>query len=153
MTWIRRAGESEARLLSELALRSKAHWGYTAEFIAACREELSVSSEAIRSGLVFVASLDEEIRGFYTLEVQADREAELGHLFVEPTHMGKGYGKALLEHAVEVARGMGLDRLVIQGDPHARGFYESCGARHVCDRASASIPDRELPVFELSLVG
>ena len=39
---IRQARVDEARLLSDLALRSKAHWGYPPEFIECCRAKTSV---------------------------------------------------------------------------------------------------------------
>jgi hypothetical protein len=42
---IRPARVDEAHLLSDLALRSKAYWGYSPELIEQCREELSYSEE------------------------------------------------------------------------------------------------------------
>jgi hypothetical protein len=39
---IRKARPDEAGELTELALRSKAHWGYDEAFMASCREELTV---------------------------------------------------------------------------------------------------------------
>ena len=44
---IRAARVGEAGFLSELALRSKAHWGYDAAFIEACRDELSVDADRL----------------------------------------------------------------------------------------------------------
>ena len=44
----------EADRLSDLAFRSKAHWGYSPEFMEACREELRVAVAAIAAGRVFV---------------------------------------------------------------------------------------------------
>ncbi len=38
---IRPVDASEAAIISELAMRSKAHWGYSPEFVEACRAELS----------------------------------------------------------------------------------------------------------------
>lgn len=46
---IRPARAGEARLLSELALRSKAHWGYSKEFLEAVRAELSYSEKQLQS--------------------------------------------------------------------------------------------------------
>lgn len=44
---IRLARVTEAEILSDLALRSKAHWGYDAEFIEACRDELTVDASEV----------------------------------------------------------------------------------------------------------
>jgi len=45
-------------LLSNLAFRSKAHWGYSDEFMAACRDELTYSSEKIHAPQLPVFSID-----------------------------------------------------------------------------------------------
>ena len=37
---IRRARPEEAGALSDLAIRSKGHWGYDVAFLASCRAEL-----------------------------------------------------------------------------------------------------------------
>jgi hypothetical protein len=40
---IRQAIFGEGQLLSDLAFRSKAYWGYSSEFMEACQAELTVS--------------------------------------------------------------------------------------------------------------
>jgi GNAT superfamily N-acetyltransferase len=144
---------SETRHLSDLAFRSKAHWGYSSEFMDACREELSVSRSMVTESRVYVCDSGGELAGFYSLEDLADGEIEMGHLFVDPDFMGDGVGLRLVEHACRTAAGLGFDRLVIQGDPHAEGFYHRCGAGRIGERESASIPGRMLPVFEIPLRG
>ncbi|XYH99266.1 N-acetyltransferase family protein [Sorangium sp. So ce1128] len=148
---IRAARPEDAELLGALALRSKAHWGYSREFLEACRAELSISPAYIAQHPTFVFLRGDERLGFYTLEALSSTEVELGHLFVEPAEIGRGLGRALLAHAREEARSRGYRVLVIQSDPNAARFYETCGARHVGEKPSASIPGRLLPVFELDL--
>jgi predicted N-acetyltransferase YhbS len=70
---------------------------------------------------------------------------------VEPGRLRAGVGRALLARAAAAARALGAERLQIQGDPHATGFYVACGARPVGELASGSIPGRMLPLFELSI--
>jgi hypothetical protein len=67
--------------------------------------------------------------------------------------MRRGHGSRLLDDAVIRARAGGYRVLVIQGDPHAAGFYRSAGAVLVGERVSESVPGRMLPVFELHLAG
>jgi len=148
---IRVASPSEATALSELAFRSKAHWGYAPDFMQACRAELSVPLEAIEAGRVFVAEDAAGIAGVCALAPLDARRLDLSHLFVEPGRLRAGVGRALLAHAVAAARALGALRLQIQGDPHATGFYVACGARQVGELASGSIPGRVLPLFELAL--
>jgi GNAT superfamily N-acetyltransferase len=103
----RPARVDECELLSDLAFRSKAVWGYPV--------------------------------------------VELGHLFIEPGLVRRGHGRRLLERAARTAHVLGFRTLRIQGDPNAEPFYQSLGARKVGTQRSASIPGRELPVFELEL--
>jgi len=42
---IRTASLGDAPLISSLATRSKAYWGYPDEFMQACQDELKVSDE------------------------------------------------------------------------------------------------------------
>src|SRR5688572_449956 len=128
---IRRALPDEAELLSALAFRSKAHWGYSSDFMEACRAELSVTAADITQHPTFVFVHDDRPVGFYTLEPLTPTETELGHLFIEPAEHGKGLGRELVAHAREEARKRGFRVLVVQGDPNAAGFYEACGARRV----------------------
>src|SRR3954453_4155121 len=113
-TAIRLALPEGAPLLSELALRSKGHWGYDAAFLASCRDDLALSPQDVASSPVFV-SLDSEggITGYYRLIAQDGRVGELDALFVEPTAIGRGVGRRLWQHAVDTAGSLGLVALEI----------------------------------------
>jgi len=150
---IREAIPQEAHLLSRLALRSKAHWGYSQDFLDACRSELAVDASRIGTDAYqCFATLDgDSIVGFYTLENASDGSCELEALFVEPEHIGSGVGRLLIQHAVQRLSERGVERLTIQGDPHATEFYVAAGARQVGTRESDSIPGRELPLFEIEI--
>lgn len=150
---IRPATSGDARPLTELALRSKGHWGYSKSFLEACRDELSVTPQKIGDGryTYFVAEADDCIAGFYALEDLADGSFELEALFVEPDSMGSGVGKTLMQHAVRQVAGCGGRSILIQGDPNAREFYMAAGASEVGVRESGSIPGRALPVFRIDV--
>jgi len=144
---IRAANSDELEALSELAMRSKAHWGYSPAFMQACRDELTVTEDLLP--FTFVKQTEAGIVGFYALcELQPDR-AELELLFVEPTALQRGYGCELLVHAREQALQRGWRVIEIQGDPHAAEFYARVGATQIGERPSASIAGRMLPVFEI----
>jgi hypothetical protein len=64
---LRPGREEEARLLSELALRSKGHWGYDQAFLDACRAELTLTPEDVLAHRVTVAERDGRVVGFYAL--------------------------------------------------------------------------------------
>ena len=89
---IRDAVPEEAACLAALALRSKAHWGYSREFIQSCENELTYQASQIADDKhhFAVAELDSVIVGFYGLESISARQSELEALFVEPKYIGKG---------------------------------------------------------------
>jgi GNAT superfamily N-acetyltransferase len=87
----------------------------------------------------------------YALEQLSPTEVELEALFVRPFFIGKGYGRALMEHAKHKAAEMGATSLIIQGDPNAERFYQAAGGKLVGKRKSESIRGRLLPVFEIDL--
>lgn len=148
---IRQALPSEVEQLSKLAFRSKAHWGYSDRFMQACLEELTIDKCYIENNLTFVIEDTRDIIGFYSLEHISASEVELSFLFVEPDFIGKGYGRKLMMHAQEEVLQLGYSKMIIQGDPNAERFYRSAGGSVVGTKKSASIPNRELPIFCINL--
>ena len=148
---IRQALPSEVEHLSALAFRSKSYWGYSDRFMQACLEELTVDECYIENNPTFVIEAAGNAVGFYSLERISAAEVELSLLFVEPDFIGKGYGRKLITHAQEEARHLGYSKMIIQGDPNAERFYRSAGGLLVSTRKSASIPNRELPIFCIDL--
>jgi GrpB-like predicted nucleotidyltransferase (UPF0157 family)/GNAT superfamily N-acetyltransferase len=147
---IRAAEPAESAQLSYLALRSKAHWGYDADFLGACRAELTVEPTDVERIRVTVAEESEEIVGFYALGGAAP-EAELSFLFVEPDKIGCGVGRMLWQHCLATATRVGLSRIRIESDPGAEGFYVAMGATRVGEVPSQSISDRSLPLFSFDM--
>ena len=117
----------------------------------ACLKELTLDQCYIENNPTFVIEVERSAIGFYSLEHVSASEAELGYLFVEPTFIGKGYGRKLMAHAQQKARHLGYNQMIIQGDPNAEQFYRASGGSVVGARKSTSIPDRELPVFRVDL--
>ena len=148
---IRQALPSEAEYLSGLAFRSKSHWDYSDQFMQTCLEELTVDEHYIEKNPTFVIEAGRDTIGFYSLEHISASEVELSFLFVDPAFIGKGYGRQLIMHAQEEARQLGYNKMIIQGDPNAERFYRSAGGSVVGARKSASIPNRELPIFCINL--
>jgi len=161
----RPARPAEAATLSAIAQRSKAHWGYDAAFLDACRSDLTFSEDRVRQGRFVLAERDvpvstpvpdvpdelaTRIVGFY--ELGGDRpEFELGNLWVEPDAIGTGVGRSLWTHAMNAAREMGGVTVVIGAEPNALGFYRAMGAIQVGETPSGSIPGRLLPLMRFVL--
>lgn len=141
---IRPARPGEEAALTELAMRSKAHWGYDDAFMAACRDELTIRPAHIER--IDVADLDGAVLGMVRLEPEAIED-----LFVEPDAIGTGVGRVLFRHVVRRAAAEGMARLRIDADPNAEGFYLSMGAVRVGESPSGSIAGRMLPQLEVAV--
>jgi GNAT superfamily N-acetyltransferase len=145
---IRRAEQSDALTLSSLALRSKAHWPYDDEFIRDCADDLKISESRAGSGLLFVGEINDVVIGFYGFEC-INAEAEMTHLFVDPSFIGKGLGKMLWHHAIDFAKSKGWQSFLIIADPYASDhFYIPMGARCVGEIPSSVRPGRKLPLLK-----
>ncbi|MFC7728322.1 GNAT family N-acetyltransferase [Actinomadura keratinilytica] len=124
---LRAARPDEAEELTALAMRSKAHWGYDAAFLDACRDELALRREDVVGRRTVVAERGGRVLGLATLEGEPP-EGELGLLFVEPDAIGGGVGRRLYRHVLQEAGRLGFRRVRIEADPHAEGFYLAMGA-------------------------
>jgi GNAT superfamily N-acetyltransferase len=147
---LRPARIDEAAALTDLALLSKASWGYEPAFMARCRAGMVIRPTAIRRQPFVVAEDFGLLLGFYGFGREAD-ELNLDWLFVHPDHLGKGIGKMLFRHAEAWARGAGWREMMVVADPHAEDFYRHLGATPAGARASELFPGRHLPVLRFRL--
>ncbi len=149
----RLAHPAEAPLLSELALRSKRHWGYDDDFMNRCRPQLMVDPDQITRDRVTLVEGGAEgaIMGFYALAGSSDDDGEISMLFVDPPWIGTGLGAHLLEHASLTARHLGWSAVRIEADPFAAPFYEHMGAVRIGDVRSELIAGRTLPLLRMPL--
>ena len=149
---IRAARADEAPLLTDLAIRSKAAWGYESGMTNAFRDELTVDPDSIAPWHIHVAAQDDAILGFYALSVQANgATGEIELMFVDPGRMRQGIGRALWRHMIGTAQSLGLTKILIDADPYAEPFYRAMGARRTGEAPSVSIPGRMLPRLEVDL--
>ena len=151
MISIRRAAPKEAKILTEIAMAAKRHWGYPERWMEFWKPQLTFSQAYFEENESWVAETDHTPIGFYTI-LEKDGSAWLENLWVSPEFIGKGVGKELFLHAVALARQRGYERLQLEADPNATGFYEKMGMKKVGERVSeVEGQPRVLPVMELRL--
>jgi GNAT superfamily N-acetyltransferase len=151
MPEIRLARVEESSLITTLGLRSKAHWGYSQEFMDACRHQFVLADEVILAGNVFVLEEGGIIQGYSTLEHHDEQTALLGDLFIEPSAIGKGYGAKLWQHIKAEAMKRGYTRLLVESDPNALAFYEKMGMKICGEKKSTLFEGRVLPLLDMNL--
>lgn len=145
---IRRALPSEAGSLTQVALRSKAHWGYDDGFMARVAHMLTISEGYVAQWPMFVAQLDDEVVGFYGLR-DTEGTLYLTDLWVLPQHIGFGLGRQLWNHAVDQVRRLKREAFLIAADPNAEPFYLRMGARRVGETDGGA--GRMIPLMRFDL--
>lgn len=148
---IRRASPADAPALTGIAHSAKRHWGYPERWIEIWKVALTITPEFISNNEVYVACIGSEIAGFSAL-VTAEDKVWLEHLWVSPTQIGTGLGKALFSHAAGIAAATGALAMEIESDPNAEGFYKRMGAQRVGEVVSEVDGEkRVLPLLTFDL--
>ncbi len=148
---IRRGVPADAAALSAIALAAKRHWGYPERWIERWRSQLTIEPGEIAGGLFFVAEELGRAVAFCALSSELEG-AWLEHLWVHPSAMGSGLGRALLERALAHAAAQGATAVALEADPHAEPFYLHLGARRTGERVyELDGAPRILPLLEFSL--
>ena len=126
---IRLARCDEHAMLESLQRRASLSNPGDRDALLANPDAIELPIEQIEASSVFVAERDGVVAGFAAVVPRPDGSAELDALFVEPHLWKHGIGRRLVDHVVEVARMRAATFLHVVGNPHAEGFYVSCGFR------------------------
>ena len=150
---VRPARAEEALALTQLCIRSKAHWGYDPEFMRQAAKALTVTSAMIDKSRVLVAEhRDSGLLGVVAIEpMQPEGRFDLALLFVEPSAFGKGVGRTLFDAMVRPAGNQGGRSLSILADPFAAPFYQRMGAIKLGEAPSDAIAGRFVPLLEYEI--
>ena len=147
MAEILRAKPDDAVALTEIAHAAKRHWGYPETWIEAWRDVLTMRPEFITANVAYTAVENESPVGFYVLTKEPDG-LRLDHLWILPSSMGRGIGRALFEHAAAEVKRLGFRSVKIEADPNAEDFYRRMGAVRVGTARSQVYGEaRELPLM------
>lgn len=156
---IRPATERDSKVLTEISFSSKNHWKYPAEYFEIWRNELTITGEYIRNNHVQIIETNGEAVGYYSIiELENDLEITnftmkkgvwLEHVFIRPECIGKGYGKKLMQHLVQLSKKHQWKELKILADPHSTDFYKKLGAKYIKEIPS-NIPARTVSYLEWS---
>lgn len=146
---VRRAIASDDRVLREIAVAAKATWGYDRRRVDRWAETLRLFDEAAPAAELYVAE-ENGTPVAWTRMLPADAVCVLEDLWVEPASQRCGVGSTLFRFAMQRAQALGARWLEWEAEPHAIGFYERMGGRHI----SHTRPNewgRVLPVMAIDL--
>lgn len=151
---IREARPDESEALTRLARAAKASHGYPPAWLRQWEPDLAIPADYIRTHRVYVAERLGVVTGVVALEERPVGWA-LEHLWVDPAAQNQGAGRALVLHALALARALRPGPVTLTADPGAAPFYERLGARPVGEQPAPmpGEPGRVLPLFEFPMPG
>jgi len=148
---IRVPAPDEGGRLKEIAVASKASWGYELDKVKEWADRGDFSPGGLAKLTVFVAQAAERTIGWCSLDPRGE-VWWLADLWVEPEWIRKGVGSRLFRHGARHARRAGAKRLEWEAEPNSIGFYEKMGARHLRESAQTEW-GRTLSVMGVELDG
>ncbi len=136
---------SKAHELTQLAYRSKAHWGYNYAQMKGWIDDLNVTSSYFEKFEVHGYSINRQILGFYSYQVQGT-QVYMDMLFVDPDYFKRGIGRQLVQHLLSLCTPLDLNEISLHADPHAVEFYKCMGFT-VTGSKPSNISGRHLPIM------
>lgn len=146
---IEKANLVDNEILTEITKKSKAYWGYSQEQILKWNNNLTISKEYINKNQVFKLLNDNKIIGYYSYIIK-EKKVKLDNLFILPEHIGKGFGKFLINDFLKRMREEKFKRIILNSEPNAEKFYLKVGFKKIGE-FETSIKNRFMPIMELNL--
>lgn len=143
-----KANIQDANLLTEIAISSKAHWGYSKEQMELWKDDLTVTPKIFADCTIYKFQVNDITAGFYVLYRANIITGFLDFLFVTPKFINQGIGSKLLEHAKKSCISSSCAVLNVLSDPNSDAFYLKHGFEIIGKRES-SIKGRFLSEMEL----
>lgn len=144
---IAKANTIDSERLTEIAWQSKSHWNYPKEWMELWREGLKITEKIIRENEVFKLVLaDGRIVGCCVLITEKDI-LWVEHLWILPSEIGHGFGKQLLQTALQKSVQPIHQKIKVVSDINAEIFYQKMGFQTV-DQYESKPKGRFLPVME-----
>ncbi|MEO9849502.1 MAG: GNAT family N-acetyltransferase [Reichenbachiella sp.] len=138
---------SDAIDLTDLTIRSKSYWDYSAEQINLWREDLTIHAKYILENGVFKLSNDNQLIGYYSHFPIINKTVKLDNLFIDPQFIKQGFGRVLLFDFMDRMKAVGVNKVTLDADPHAEAFYKKYDFITVGQKKT-TIKNRFLPVME-----
>lgn len=145
MLIFRKPSTKDLPTLNHISWHSKSFWGYPEAWMEQWRDDLKITEEILQTQSVLLAEEEETTIGFCVISENAE-QYEVEHLWILPEHIGKGFGKQLLDQALAEFT---TDQKLIQvvADPNAESFYQRQGFT-TFKQLESSPPGRFLPVMK-----
>lgn len=121
----RNARIEDQKVLNQISLNSKRHWGYPEEWIQNWIEDLQLSESDFDRLKIVVGIIEDTIIGFCAISDEKTNY-EILHLWLLPEFIGQGYGKKLLHLTISKFI-LAPKPILVTADPNAEAFYRKQG--------------------------
>ncbi|NIC04834.1 GNAT family N-acetyltransferase [Billgrantia bachuensis] len=104
----------------------------------------------LESSICHVATIEGETVGAHVIQPIGDGVYELMNIAVAPAYQGKGIGTKLLEHAVNMSRKLGAQRLELGTGTfgYQLAFYQRAGFRVISVERDHFLTHYDEPIYE-----
>ena len=126
------------------------HWPRDPAYLAQAVELMSLDAADLERDEAWILEDGAGAIGFYRLSL-AGKAAEIEEFHLEPDRIGKGFGRAMFDHAVSRAGERGVTRLEWSCDEYALGFYLAMGGRVTGSTPSGIEGDEALTEMALQI--
>lgn len=144
-----KATAADIESLTELAIRSKRHWGYSKEAMELWNINLTMTEEFLNSHTVIKATLEDDIVGFFALE-EIQPTTRIAQYWVDTPFMRKGYGSAMFKYLKDFLKQNKVEKATIVLDPNGLAFFESKGAK-VLNKIEHKVKNKFLLIVEIPI--
>lgn len=138
---------ADAELLTQFALDSNNIYKYRTVADDEARLIFLLTKDDFAFDSVVCLKVFDELIGFYSLKLPH----LLGHLFIEPNKVRRGFGSVLFKKAMSHARTLGWKFIEWESDPNAAIFYQKMGALQIGTKPCRLNPSQILPYFRYPL--
>jgi GNAT superfamily N-acetyltransferase len=139
-------GQQPTHDINALIARSKAYWDWPPGYLAAALPLMEITPSYLRDNLCFEIFDADALVGFVSLVQKPDRRI-LDNLWIDPSHIGRGFGRFACEHIFDLARQKAWTDLTTLPDPPAEEFYRRMGFEDTGERTPSRVPGG--PVFSV----
>jgi len=109
-----------------------------------------LTEETLKNQITYVMVENNQIVGFFSI-IPKQRTAHLDYFYIRREQMGKGLGRKLWNHLLDLCGEKGFKEITGETEPGALPFYIKMGANQVGTTRSKIDPKKLLPKFQFSL--
>ncbi len=133
--------------LSEVAIRSKRHWGYSKEAMELWNQNLTITEDFLKSHTVIKATLEDEIVGFFALE-EIHPTTRIAQYWIDTPYMRKGYGTVMYNYLKDYLKMRNVEKVTLVLDPNGMAFFEKKGAK-ILEKIEHKVRNKFLYIVEV----